>query len=170
MNVRTVTSAILAGTPVAVDTWPAFRGDGTGVTPAKSLPVRWTPDQGIAWRAAVPGYGQSAPVVWMDRAFVTSSEGPNQERCYVHAYALADGRRLWTREFAATQPLKNMFRNSRAAPTGAADADGVYALLPGGELVGLTHDGQTRWQRSLVKDYGEFKNGRGLSSCLAQTE
>ena len=26
----------------------------------------------------------------------------------------------------------NMFRNSRATPTGAADAGGVYALFPGG--------------------------------------
>jgi outer membrane protein assembly factor BamB len=63
-----------------------------------------------------------------------------------------------------------MFRNSRAASTPVVDADGVYVLFAGGQLAGLTHEGQVRWQRCLVGDYGEFKNGRGLSSSLAQTE
>jgi outer membrane protein assembly factor BamB len=161
---------ILAVQPMTADTWPGFRGDGSGVTAAKNLPIRWNPEDSVAWKAAVRGYGQSAPVVWKDRIFVTSADGPNQEQSFVHAYRLADGQLLWTREFAPSQPLKNMFRNSRAAPTCVADAAGVYALFPTGELVGLTHAGETRWQRSLVKDYGEFQNGRGLSSSLAQTE
>jgi outer membrane protein assembly factor BamB len=118
----------------------------------------------------VAGYGQSPPVVWKDRVFVTSVDGPEQERGLIHAHRLADGQRLWTRELTAAQPLKNMFRNSRAATTPVVDADGVYVLFAGGQLAGLTHEGQVRWQRCLVGDYGEFKNGRGLGSSLAQTE
>ena len=84
---------------------------------------------------------------------------PEQERGLVHAYRLADGLWLWTRELTATQPLKNMFRNSRAASTPVVDADGMYVLFAGGQLAGLTHEGQVRWQRCLVEDYGEFENG-----------
>jgi outer membrane protein assembly factor BamB len=161
---------LLAAVPVTADTWPGFRGDGSGVTPAGNLPVRWTPEEGVAWRVAVVGYGQSPPVVWKDRVFVTSVDGPEQERGLVHAYRLADGQRLWTRELTATQPLENMFRNSRAASTPVVDVHGVYVLFAGGQLAGLTHDGRLRWQRCLVEEYGEFRNGRGLSSSLAQTE
>jgi outer membrane protein assembly factor BamB len=71
---------LLAAVPVTADTWPGFRGDGSGVTPAGNLPVRWTPEEGVAWRVAVAGYGQSPPVVWKDRVFVTSVDGPEQER------------------------------------------------------------------------------------------
>lgn len=99
--------AVLTANPVTIDTWPGFRGDGSGVSPAQHLPARWTPEDGIAWRAAVAGYGQSAPVVWKDRVFVTSVVGPEQQRGLVHAYRLTDGRRLWTRGLMATQPLKN---------------------------------------------------------------
>lgn len=159
-----------AATPITADTWPGFRGDGSGVSPARNVPTHWAPERGVTWRVAVPGYGQSAPIIWKDLVFVTSVEGLNQERQWVHAFRLADGERLWSREFAATQPLKNMFRNSRAAPTAVVDAAGVYALFAGGELAALKHDGTPRWWRSLVKDYGEFRNGRGLSSSLAQTD
>ncbi len=162
--------SLLAATEVSAETWPGFRGDGSGITPAQNLPVHWTPEEGVAWRTAVEGYGQSSPVVWKDRVFVTSIDGPKQERGLLHAFGLADGQRLWTRELTATQSLKNMFRNSRAASTPVVDGDGVYVLFAGGQLAGLTHDGQIRWQRCLVEDYGEFRNGRGLSSSLAQTE
>ncbi len=169
MTVWIIAWGLLTANPVTADTWPGFRGDGSAVTPAENLPVRWTPEDGVAWRVAVSGYGQSAPVVWKDRVFVTSVDGPEQERGLVHAYHLADGQRLWTRELTATQTLENMFRNSRAASTPVVDADGIYVLFAGGQLAGLTHDGEIRWQRCLVEQYGEFQNGRGLSSSLAQT-
>jgi outer membrane protein assembly factor BamB len=165
-----LTFSILAAGDSSAHSWPGFRGDGSGVTQAVNLPIHWSPDKGIAWKADIPGYGQSSPVIWKNKVFVTSIDGPNQERCFVHAFDLGDGKKIWSRAFAATQTLKNYFRSSRAAPTCVVDEHGVYAFFAQGELIGLTHDGDLLWMRSLVKDYGEFKSYFGLGSSLAQTE
>ena len=120
-------STLLVTTPGG-DTWPGFRGDGSGISMAQAMPVRWTPETGIAWRVDVPGYGQSSPVIWHGRVFVTSVEGPQMDRCMVHAFNLDDGTLLWSREFPASQSVENYFRNSRAAPTCVVDEDAPHDL------------------------------------------
>ena len=62
------------------ETWPAFRGTGNSVSDAADLPLKWSDDTGIAWQTDLPGYGQSSPVVWRDRVFVTSALGDNKEQ------------------------------------------------------------------------------------------
>ena len=111
-----------AGRALSDDHWPSFRNGGTSLASVASPPTRWSPEQGIAWRINLPGYGQSAPVVWGDTVFLTSSEGPWQERGFVHGFDLASGQRRWTTEVPSTAKVENYFRNSRAAPTSVVDA------------------------------------------------
>ncbi len=46
--------------------WPAWRGpDGTGCAASgSSYPVRFSADEGLAWKVELPGIGRSTPVVW----------------------------------------------------------------------------------------------------------
>ncbi|MBL8892004.1 MAG: PQQ-binding-like beta-propeller repeat protein, partial [Planctomycetaceae bacterium] len=81
------------------DSWPGFRGDGSGIAKA-NVPTQWSPTEGVAWQASIPGYGQSSPVVWNNKIYVTSSEGPFQEDCQVHAFDLQSGKKLWTSHIA----------------------------------------------------------------------
>ena len=55
--------------------WPGFRGVGDSRTEAVNLPLEWTDEKNVAWKAALPGYGQSSPVVWRDKIFLTAVEG-----------------------------------------------------------------------------------------------
>ena len=54
--------------------WPQFRGpSGQGHAEARNLPVRWSENENITWKAAIPGTGWSSPVVdgrqiWMTTA------------------------------------------------------------------------------------------------------
>ncbi len=146
------------------DTWPGFRGDGTGVTTARGLPLTWSPTENAGWRAALPGYGQSSPVVWKGRVYVTAVDGPEKERCLVVALDAATGKAVWTKTLAAARPGKNNPMMSRAGPTPVVDADGVYALFESGDLVALTHTGEERWRRDLVKAHGEWKNNHGSAA------
>ncbi len=151
------------------DSWPGFRGDGSGVTAAKNLPEQWAPGKGIAWKATIPGYGQSSPVIWKGTAYVTSSDGAFQESCQVHAYRIDNGNKIWTREIKATHAVENYFRNSRAAPTCAVDKHAVYSFFASGDLTAMTHDGEVMWSVPLIKRYGEVDNERGVASSPAQT-
>jgi outer membrane protein assembly factor BamB len=148
--------------------YSGFRGDGTGKTQARDLPLEWSPTT-VAWKADLPGYGQSSPVVLGNTIFLTAIEGPNKEKNLVIALDAATGKRRWLRELPASQTMKASFSVSRAAPTPVVDANGLTVFFESGELARFSLDGEQQWLRSLVKEYGEFKNGHMLGSSLAQT-
>ncbi len=150
--------------------WPGFLGPISSKLSADDVPLRWSPDAGIAWRSDIVGYGQSSPVVWGSKVFVTSISGSMKETCYVTAYDLSDGRRLWQRDFSAAMQVKNTGYTSKAAPTPVADGDGIVAWFEAGNLIALDHNGKTRWIRDLTRDYGKIDTRHGLGGSLAQTE
>ncbi|MDW8224263.1 MAG: PQQ-binding-like beta-propeller repeat protein, partial [Gemmatales bacterium] len=129
----------------------------------------WSPKHNIAWKAELPGLGQSSPVIWNDKVFVTSISGPMKDTCHVTALAIKDGQRLWDRTFPSTQKSRVHYYQSCAAPSPCVDSECVYAFFETGELVAIRHNGEVVWTRSLVKDYGSFENDHGLASSLTQT-
>lgn len=146
--------------------WPGFRGSGNSVTTAKDLPLKWELRGRPAgsWNIRLPGYGQSSPVVWDDRVFVTAVSGEKKEKLHLLAFSLADGQKLWEKEFVGTQQVTDSDAVSRGAPTPVVDANQIYVMFESGDLLALTHEGESVWTRSLVKDYGEFKGPHGYSS------
>ncbi len=150
--------------------WPGFRGHGDSHSVARKLPLSWSATQNIAWRADLPGYGQSSPVVWGDRVFLTATEGANKERLYVLCYSLKSGKQLWRKEFAATFTQKDDKIVSKAAPTPAVDQQRLYVFFESGDLFGFDHQGNVQWQRKLADEYGGYKTNHGLGSSLALTE
>lgn len=160
--------AALAATPG--DHWPGFRGDGTSISAAAQLPLEWSDTQHVAWRVSIPGYGQSSPVVWGNLVFVTSTDGAEKQRLLVSAFETATGKQVWSKEFSATQTVAKVSDYvSRGAPTPIVDAERLYAFFESGDLVALTHTGELAWQRSLVKDYGEFQGNHGVGASIAAT-
>jgi len=156
----------VATSTTAAETWPGFRGAGDSHTTAKNLPRSWElrgPRPGN-WTIRLPGYGQSSPVVWNDRVFVTAVSGEAKEHLHVLAVSLAKGEILWQRDFEGTQKVKDSDTVSRGAPTPVVDADRLYAVFESGDVLALTHEGNMVWMRSFVKDYGEIKGPHGYSS------
>ena len=86
---------LLAGMFADVPHWPGFLGAGATAASPESIPLTWSPTQNMAWKSEIPGYGQSSPVVWNDRVFVTSVDGENKETLHVVCYSLKSGERLW---------------------------------------------------------------------------
>ncbi|SMP59712.1 Outer membrane protein assembly factor BamB, contains PQQ-like beta-propeller repeat [Neorhodopirellula lusitana] len=158
-----------ASLTLADGNWPGFRADGSGTVKA-DLPTRWSAQEGVAWQSSIPGYGQSSPVVWNDHVYVTSSEGPFQQDCQVHAFDLPTGKKRWTTHVAATTKVENYFRNSRAAPTCCVDETGVFSFFASGDVTAMKHTGETLWTTPVIKKYGEVDNERGVASSLAQTD
>jgi len=161
---------LLAALDPKTEVWPSFRGDGTNVTTIKGLPLTWGPSDNIAYRTALPGYGQSSPVVWGERLFLTAIDGPQKETLYVLAVDASSGKIVWTKTYPASQKGKNIPVMSRAAPTPVVDAKRLIAFFESGDLIALDHDGKELWKRSLSSEYGAFKNNHGLASSPAQTD
>jgi outer membrane protein assembly factor BamB len=142
---------------------------GAGDIPPDSIPVEWGPEKNIAWKSELPGYGQSSPVIWNDRVFLTCVEGDMKDQFHVVCLALVDGRPLWKKTIDSAIKVKSSTYVSRAAPTPVVDSDRVIAMFENGDLVAWTHDGEQIWQRSLVSDYGAIDNQHCIAASPLQT-
>lgn len=152
--------------------WAGFRGAGDSHVLVRQVPVTWELRGGRRngnWTIRLPGYGQSSPVVWGGQVFVTAVSGPEKEHLHVLAVDARTGSTRWQKDFAGTQRVPDGDAVSRGAPTPVLDAERCYALFESGDLIALTHAGDVVWQRSIVRDYGEFQgpHGYGSSPILA---
>lgn len=145
----------------SLDRWPRFRGhNGSGLAPKANCPNTWQADQ-VAWKYPLPGTGNSSPVVWDSRIYVTSANQQAQAQ-FLTCLDLKTGRRLWSHEFSFS-PYKKHKNNSFASSTPAVDEHHVYTIrhLPDGALAqAWTHDGAPVWKFNL----GPFRNGQGGAS------
>ena len=150
--------------------WPGFRGGrDTNVSRAARLPLTWS-DESVAWRASPPGFGQSSPVIWDDTVFLTSLEGALKETLFVTAIGLDDGAERWRRTFEAAEAFEWNDYVSKGAPTPAVDAERLYAFFDSGDLLALTHEGETVWRRRLGAEYGSLGGNHGVGNSVLLTD
>ncbi|QDT56415.1 outer membrane biogenesis protein BamB [Caulifigura coniformis] len=154
----------------AAEAWTSFQNSGNLELKDTVASGEGSPFGAQLWSAKLAGYGQSSPVLWKDRVFVTSIEGPNREKYHVAAYSVGDGRQLWVKSFANPSPREDSAMLSRAASTPAVDAQGLICFLEGGLLIALTHDGDIRWQRDLVAEFGPIDSNHGVSGSVEQQD
>ena len=147
--------------------WRQFLGDGSrSLNSGERLPIEWADGLNVGWRTAVPGYGQSSPVVVRGQAIVTGVEGAHKESLLVTSIELASGEPLWSRRFSSTQRIAESDMVSTAAPTPAVHGDTVIAFFETGNLLAISVEGERRWERRLTEEYGEFRGRHGIGSSL----
>jgi outer membrane protein assembly factor BamB len=147
--------------------WPRFRGAyGLGVTQRKDVPTTWDVPgrKGVVWKSSVPLPGNSSPVVWKDRVFVT---GGTIDQRKVFCYNAADGKLLWQHTVASPPQsvarLKDVPEEGGAgfaSPTPATDGRRVYAIFASGDVAAVDFQGKPVWTRSL----GVPKSSYGFAS------
>ncbi|GIW93953.1 MAG: hypothetical protein KatS3mg110_1994 [Pirellulaceae bacterium] len=168
MNAFCVCMALVLAGQVELS-WVSFRNGGTSTVMGQNLPLKWSPSEGIAWQVELPGYGQSSPVTWGNRLYVTSVEGPHKETSVLLALDAKSGEVVWRVAIPSSSTAPSNYFVARAAPTPCVDSKAVYAFFEGGDVVAVAHDGQVLWKRSLVADFGPFLNHHGLGASPAQT-
>jgi outer membrane protein assembly factor BamB len=141
--------ALLAGEVCAAD-WPRFRGpNGAGIADDKTIPVKWS-EKDIIWKVALPGDGNSSPIIWGDRIFLQSASKDGRERHLLSLNA-ADGATVWKTMVAGARAHINK-KNSWASSTPATDGERVYALFWDGNKValhGFDFNGNPLWKYPL---------------------
>jgi outer membrane protein assembly factor BamB len=130
--------------------WPRWRGpSGQGLVSGTGYPDAWSPTQNVRWKTPLTGEGNSSPVVWGDRIFLTTSYD-NGRRVSIVAYRRTDGTKLWEAFAPAGRPNQgNHYKNGHASATPATDGQRVYASFGARGLVAVDMDGKLVWHRDL---------------------
>ncbi|MSR56117.1 MAG: hypothetical protein EXS05_00345 [Planctomycetaceae bacterium] len=155
-----ITVAIPHGGAVAQSNWPRWRGpEGNGHTAAADLPRQWD-GSFVAWKVPMKGSGQSSPIVWENRIFLTSALEDGRQRL-VLAFDAQDGKPLWEHIAWSGEPEPIHQMNSWASASCATDGEIVAAFFGRGGLHGYTLDGKHLWSRDL----GRFEMPWGTAAC-----
>jgi len=130
--------------------WPRWRGpSGQGLATGTGYPDTWSPTQGVLWKTAVPGAGNSSPIVWGDHIFVTSSYEGGRKLSLL-AYRRSDGRLLWEAPAPAGRTDSGAhYKNGHASSTPATDGQRVYVLFGARGLFAFDFTGKLVWERDL---------------------
>ena len=126
--------------------WPQWRGpSGQGLVEGSGFPDSWSDKENVRWKVEVPGRGNSSPIVWKDRIFLTTAH--DGERRAVLCFRRDDGKLLW--EAAAPPPdsVEHLqTKNSYASATPATDGERVYALFGNAGLIAVDFNGKQVWR------------------------
>lgn len=141
--------------------WPRWRGsEQNGHSLADNLPTEWNKDS-VVWKSDLAGKGQSSPIIWGERIFLTSAIDNGQERV-VMAVDRNTGQQLWQKTAWTGSPEKAHVMNGWASASCATDGEHVYAFFGhGGGLFCYSVDGELAWKKPL----GEFVGPWGTAAC-----
>lgn len=143
----------------AEDNWPRFRGpSGRGHSVADDVPLKWSA-KSVLWKKELKGKGQSSPVNWGDKLFLTGASADGGER-YLFCLDRTNGKILWEKEVSCKAPENPHKMNSFATPTCATDGKHVVAFFGPGGLHCYDLEGKKIWSR----DVGSFPGPWGVAA------
>jgi outer membrane protein assembly factor BamB len=120
--------------------------------------VKWSAD--VKWKAPLPGIGQSSPIIWGNRIFLTSELGNGQERL-VFCVDKTNGKILWQQSAWKGTPEKSHAMNGWASASCVTDGEVVVAFFGVGGIHAYTVDGKPLWSHDL----GAFEGPWGTAAC-----
>jgi outer membrane protein assembly factor BamB len=151
--------------PAFAANWPGWRGpDGTGTTADKALPLNWTTSENVRWRTELPERGNSSPIVWGDKVFVTQALSDSKRRTLM-CFDRSNGKLLWQSGPAYTEEESTQRDNPYCAATPVTDGERVIASFGSAGLYCYDFTGKELWHRDLGKMEHMF--GNGASPVLA---
>ncbi len=136
--------------------WPAWRGPSGDGHASGTLPVRWDA-KAVVWKTVLPGTGQSSPITWGDRIFLTAALDKGKQRVVLCVDRIK-GAILWQQVAWTGVPEPSHAMNGWASATCATDGDRVVAFFGKGGLHCYSMDGKPLWSRDL----GSFAGAGGL--------
>lgn len=178
-------SMLLASSALAGENWPQWRGPNLdGTSDSTGLPTNWSEKENVKWKAALPSWSGSSPVVFGDRVFVMSpsaakdgEEAPTVSSLGVKlakegkdllliCLSRKDGSRLW--EHRVDGGNVHEAKHNMSSPSPATDGKHVWAMTGTGKVKCLDVEGKPIWERDVQKDYGKFGQlwGHGASPVL----
>jgi outer membrane protein assembly factor BamB len=144
----------------SAENWPQWRGPSlNGVSSEKNLPVKWTTEENVVWKVALPGVSGSTPIIWRNHIFLNVAENGN---LFLWAIDKSKGEVLWKKQLGDGD--HKMRKHNMSSPSPVTDGRAVYIMTGTGILKGFDFTGKELWSRDIQKEYGEFGLNWGYAS------
>ncbi|MGQ0763385.1 MAG: outer membrane protein assembly factor BamB family protein [Acidobacteriota bacterium] len=151
---------LLSITFARAENWPQWRGPSlNGTSAEKNLPVKWTTEENVAWKLAMPEWSGSTPIIWRDRIFLNVAE---KDELYLWCVDRTKGTMLW-KKLLGSGNVK-MRKQNMSSPSPVTDGKSVWVMTGTGILKSFDFTGKELWTRDIQKDYGEFGLNWGYAS------
>lgn len=145
---------------LSADNWPEWRGPvGDGLVKDAGYPLAWSPDRNVLWETELPAPGNSSPVLWNDRIFVTCSNPDGTERSLL-AFDRTSGQLLWKETIFHHEDDPTHATNPWCAATPATDGEAIYVWNGSAGATAYDFAGKQLWHRDL----GNFVHQWGHAS------
>jgi outer membrane protein assembly factor BamB len=132
------------------ENWPGWRGPrGDGTSAEKGLPTSWSSTEKVRWKIELPGPGNSSPIVWGKRIFLTQSIDKKGTERAVLCFDRADGKLLWQKSIAFKGEEPTHDTNPYCAATPVTDGERVIASHGSAGVVCYDFEGKQLWHRDL---------------------
>lgn len=112
------------------------------------MPFHWSTNENVRWRVPLPDRGNSTPIVWGDRVFVTQAIEKTGRRT-VMCFDRRDGRLLWHAGPTWTEKERTHEDNPPCSPSPVTDGRRVIAWFGSAGLYCYDFGGRELWRRDL---------------------
>jgi outer membrane protein assembly factor BamB len=137
---------VLSGTAGAAD-WPAWRGPtGQGLCEEKNLPLKWSAKENVKWKVPLADQGNSTPVIWGERVFVTQAI---ENRRTLMCFERAKGKLLWQSGTITDEKEPTHETNPYCSGSPVTDGERVIASFGTAGLFCYDFQGKELWHRDL---------------------
>jgi len=143
------------------ENWPQWRGPAlNGVSNEKNLPSKWTTEENVTWKLAMPAWSGSTPIIWGNRIFLNVAE--TDANIHLWCVDRTSGKMLWKKLLGGGDV--KMREQNMSSPSPVTDGKSVYVMTGTGIFKGFDFSGRELWSRDIQKDYGEFGLNWGYAS------
>lgn len=157
--------SLAATLTVSAANWPAWRGPHhNGACDETGLPTKWSATENIAWKVALPGPGNSTPVIWGDKVFVTQSLNNGQRR-ELWCFNKQTGEVLWKEGVDYKEADTTHATNPHCSGSPATDGERVIVNFASAGIHCYDLNGKALWKRDLGQQHHIW--GPGTSPVLA---
>lgn len=143
------------------DNWPAWRGPtGQGHSAEKNPPLKWSTTENVRWKTKLSNPGNSTPIVWGDRVFVTQATTGGKVRSLM-AFDRATGKELWKNDVPYGEKEASWKPTWYANASPATDGERVVVSFGSAGMYCYDLAGKELWKRT---DLGTWEDPFGNSS------
>jgi outer membrane protein assembly factor BamB len=130
-----------------------------GISNEKNLPLRWSTEENVTWKLAMPSWSGSTPIIWGERIFLNVANGDD---LILWCIDRSKGTLLWSQRLGGGN-IK-LRKQNMSSPSPVTDGKSVWVMTGTGILKGFDFNGKELWTRDIQKDYGKFGLNWGYAS------